>query len=512
MIDRRIFLQQVTAAGMIAAGCRPSDNASRLLRKLGAYPFSLGVASGDPTPTGVVLWTRLAPDPLRGGGMPPEAVNVNFEVSTDEQFSRVVKRGAVAAVPESAHSVHVELEGLDPDRWYWYRFIAGGEASPVGRTRTMPVLSSNPERMRFAVASCQHFEHGFYTAYRHMAQQDFDLVLHLGDYIYETSVSPVPARLHTGTEPTTVDEYRLRYAQYKLDRDLQAAHHSAPWIVTWDDHEFDNNYAGVFAEDFADPEQFLIRRAAAYQVYYENMPLRRSALPNGPDMKLYRTIQFGGLADFHVLDTRQYRSDQSCGDRRKPVCDEWSDPERTFLGNEQEAWLMDRLDKSAAKWNAIPQQVLMADVNFGPGNEVWHAMDKWGGYPVARERLLRFLDQRKPTNPVVLTGDIHSSWVNDVRIDPTDLSAPVVATEFVGTSITSGGDGVDMWDTGPMLLAKNPQIKYYNSKRGYMACELTPERWTTEFKRVDAVTNPNGTVTTHATFVVEDGTPGAQSA
>jgi alkaline phosphatase D len=276
-------------------------------------PFTLGVASGYPLPTGVVLWTRLAPAPLvPGGGMPREAVAVEWEVASDERMSRIVQHGAVTAVPEWAHAVHVEVEGLEPGRWYWYRFRAGRAVSPVGRTRTAPAADSVPDRLRFAYASCQHYEQGYFVAYRLMRADDLDLIVFLGDYIYESTTSRPRVRQHGAPECHTLDDYRIRYALYKTDRDLQAAHAACPWIVTWDDHEVSNDYANDRGQVLNGREWFLARRAAAYQAYYEHMPLRRQMVPFGPHMRLYHRLAFGGLVQFHLLDDRQYRAHQPC--------------------------------------------------------------------------------------------------------------------------------------------------------------------------------------------------------
>jgi alkaline phosphatase D len=325
------------------------------------YPFKLGIASGDPAPDGVVLWTRLAPDPLNGGGMPPEDVRVRWQVATDEAMSKVVRKGTATASKDWAHAVHVEVQGLLPDRTYWYQFKAGDEIGPVGRTRTAPAGDVMLQKFRFAFASCQHYEYGYFTALRHMAAEDLHAVVHLGDDIYEDGPHKNRARLHNSPEIELLDEYRNRYALYQSDPDLQAAHAAFPWIVTWDDHEFDNNYAGDISEQ---PNivatKFLQRSADAYKVFYEHMPVRRSTLPHGPMMQLYRNVTYGRLAQFSVLDTRQYRTDQPCGDHNKPLCEGVFDPNATLLGKTQEKWLCDGLTDSPARWNILAQQVMMA--------------------------------------------------------------------------------------------------------------------------------------------------------
>jgi alkaline phosphatase D len=509
---RREFLQiGGGVAGLIMLGAMPARRADAALRTR-AYPFSLGVASGDPTPDGVVLWTRLAPDPLGGGGMPPERAAVRWEIASDEGFGRIVQRGDVLAVPELAHAVHVEVEGLEPDRVYWYRFISGGEASPVGRTRTAPAAASRPDRFALAFASCQHYETGYFTAHRHLAEEDLNLVVFLGDYIYEGGVNERGVRQHTGPEITTLADYRNRYALYKTDPDLQAAHAAFAWTVTWDDHEVENNYAAGIAQANDPVEQFLQRRAAAYQAYYEHMPLRRAFMPKGPDLRLYRRLRFGDLLEVSMLDTRQYRTDQPCGDRVTPPCVQTYANEATILGAEQERWLFDGLGRSTARWKLLGNQLPMAEVDRAAGPERAYQMDQWSGYVQSRDRLMNFLHERRVSNSVVVTGDVHRSWVAELQLDPTKLSSPTVATEFVGTSVTSGGDGREMNAEGESILADNPHVKYYNDQRGYVRCTLTPERWQSDYRVLPYITRRGAPARTHASFVVEDGKPEVQRA
>jgi len=474
---------------------------------LAGYPFTLGVASGDPEPDGFVLWTRLAPRPLEpDGGMPHEPVAVEWEVAEDESFARTVRRGTESAQPAWAHSVHVEVAGLRPNRWYWYRFKAGRELSPVGRTRTAPASGAEVERLRFAFASCQKYEMGYYTAYEHMAREDLDMVLHLGDYIYEKIDNGAAVRPHGLPVADTLDAYRQRYAVYKSDPALQAAHAMAPWIVTWDDHEVSNDYAAEISDRFETepPAAFLLRRAAGYQAYYEHMPLRRSALPSGPDMLLYRRLEFGRLASFHVLDTRQYRSDQ-VGDDRPTSDPAVLDPERTLLGEQQRRWLDDGLDRSATGWNVLAQQVMMARVDFKSGPDEEISMDKWAGYEADRRRLLRRFRDRNTVNPVVLTGDIHSNWANELSADSDRPGEPPVAVEFVGTSISSSGDGGERLERLAALQEDNPFVKFFNGERGYVRCEVTPQTWRTDYRTVPFITRPNAPLNTRASFVVDSG-------
>ncbi|HEY7474546.1 MAG TPA: alkaline phosphatase D family protein [Vicinamibacterales bacterium] len=482
----------------------------RALSRFQIPPFGLGVSSGDPTSDGVVLWTRILGGARDPAELAQSRVDVTWEVAADERFSKVVKHGVVTATPQWGHAVHVEANGLDADRWYWYRFRVGDAPSATGRTRTLPRAGQAVDRLRFAFCSCQHYEQGLFTAYRHMSGEDLDLVFHLGDYIYEGPGTANRVRQHEGNELLTLDDYRRRYAQYRSDPDLQAAHAACPWFVTWDDHEVDNNYANASSERDDPPEIFLMRRAAAYQAYYENMPLRRSSLPQGPSMRLYRAFAYGTLSSFFVLDTRQYRTNQPCGDGRKAPCPEVFDPKATLLGPEQERWLFEQLDRSRTRWNMLPQQVMMARVDQTSGPDESLSMDQWAGYDADRTRVLDFLARRRPANPVVLTGDIHSNWVNDLKVDFLDRNAPVVAAELVGTSISSGGDGVDVQTRTPEILAENPFVKFYNSQRGYVSCELTPGSLSARYQIVDYITRPGAPKRTRASFVVRDGRPGAE--
>lgn len=514
-LDRRSFLIGSASFAVAALLSNRARGAVAAAPALPGYPFTLGVASGDPAPDGVVLWTRLAPRPREpGGGMPATPVAVAWEVAEDEAMSRIVRQGTTTADPAWAHSVHVEVDGLKPDRWYWYRFKCGAEISPPGRTRTMPPPGARAERLRFAFASCQKYEMGYYTAYEHMAREDLDLVVHLGDYIYEKDDGSGAVRPHGTKEIFTLDDYRRRYGIYKLDPALQAAHAMAPWIVTWDDHEVNNNYAGLTPEnpERQGPAAFRRRRAAGYQAYYEHMPLRRSAQPTGPDMLLHRRLEFGGLASFHVLDTRQYRTDQPLGDGMKPPGPALLDPAGTMMGERQREWLFDGLQRSGASWNILAQQVMMAraDREAGPGES--YAMDKWTGYEFERRRVLRHFRDSRVTNPVVITGDIHQNWANELAPDFDRPDAPNVAVEFVGTSISSGGDGVDRPDYLATLQAENPWVKYHNSERGYVRCEVTAEAMRADYRTVPYITRRGAPLHTRASFTVESGRPQLQRA
>lgn len=480
------------------------------------YPFQLGVASGDPAPDGFVIWTRLAPEPLEiGYGMPMVPVEVSWEVAADAGFKTVVAKGVTIAPPELGHAVHVEVGGLEAGRDYWYRFVAGKERSITGRARTTPALSAQVDRVRFAVAGCQHYESGYYTAHRRMAEDRPDFVFCYGDYIYEgrgNRLSNGPngpvenVRQHFGGEIYSLDDYRRRYAQYKMDADLQAAHAAAPWFVVWDDHETDNNWVSDTDQDGTDPKLFNLRRQAAVQAYYEHMPLRASAFPVGTSLQLYRRASYGQLLDLNLLDTRQFRTDQPCGDKFG-TCAEVESLKAEVIGLKQEKWLMDGLSASKATWNVLAQQVMMMDLDREPGPGVAVNPDSWAGYRSPRNRLLKQIRDRRIGNMVVLTGDEHQNYAGELHLDGAHPEGAPIGTEFVITSISSGGDGADQRADMAKIQAVNPQLKFNNNQRGYAICDVTPERWTTEFKVLDAITRRDGKLTTRAKLAVEAGNP-----
>lgn len=500
MATRRAFLGTLFALGAAPLLAQP---------RFRSNPFSLGIASGYPHPTGFVLWTRLA------GELDPVAFPVRWEVAADEGMRNVVASGTAEASPDWAHSVHVEPKGLEPERWYWYRFRAGDAQSPIGRTRTAPSTNASPERLQFAFASCQHFEQGFFGAYRHIVADAPDLVAFLGDYIYESSWGRDHVRAHTGGEPYTLDDYRARYALYKSDPDLQAAHAACPWIVTWDDHEVDNDYADDRPEDGMPKERFLARRAAAYRAYYEHMPLPERMKPNGPDMRIYTQLGWGNLARFYVLDDRQYRSWQACprtgrrgGSNTVNVaeCEALANPDRSMLGRAQERWLSGAFARSGARWNLLAQQTPMAQFDQlpGAGRRAW--TDGWDGYPAARARLFDALLEHRVANPLVLGGDVHSFNVSDLKRDFDDPSSPAIASEFVCTSITSQAWAQERLNA---FLPDNPHMKLVDSRfRGYVRMQVGAKETRADLRAMASVATADAACGTLASFVVEDGRPG----
>jgi alkaline phosphatase D len=500
MLTRRHFVA-TGASALIAAPAIVRSQA-----RWRANPFSLGVASGDPAPDGFVIWTRLAPEPLDAhGGMPIEAVPAAWEVAADPAFGTIVERGNAVARPELAHSIHVEVAGLRPDRPYFYRFTAGSERSATGRARTLPLASATPHRLRFGVAGCQDYQSGYYTAHRHLAAEDLAFVFHYGDYIYEYGPDNPAVRPHIGGLLESLDDYRRRHAQYKLDRDLQSAHAAHAFFMTFDDHEVRNDWAGDFDDDDdAPPEVFRLRRQSAFQAWYEHMPVRASQLPRGPAIQLYRGARYGNLARFDFLDTRQFRTNQPCGDGYKANCAQARSPRAHIMSAEEEAWLTRNLLRRDARWNVVAQQVMMMAIDrrekpaAAPGKVL--NLDSWAGYEAQRERLLARM--RGLNNVVVLTGDEHTAYAGLLH----DRDRPV-AVEFVSTSISSDGDGQDVPPWGPAFLANNPELKFLNNQRGYLACDVTPDEWRADFMIVDRISTPNGRVSKRGTLAVERGKP-----
>jgi alkaline phosphatase D len=509
-LDRRQLLRLATAAATPlwlprSAWAQP---------RIATNPFTLGVASGSPAADSVVLWTRLLADELAG-----QRATVRWEIADDEAFTRVLQQGQAEALPELAHSVHVEPAGLAPDRPFFYRFMVGAWTSPVGRARTWPAPDAQPQRLRLAYASCQRWDHGYFNAYRHMRADAPDFVLFLGDYIYEYPRSANEVRATDGVTTVTLPQYRARYALHKGDPDLQAMHAACPWLFTWDDHEVQNDYAGS-QTGIAQPAgvDFPARRAAAYQAYYEHTPLRASlltralqGLASGAELRLYGARRFGRLADLLLLDGRQYRSLQACSPPGRGSatlgpegCADWNDPRRTFLGAAQEQWLDARLAGGAgATWTIVGQSTLFGQRDFqsGPGRTLWN--DGWDGYPAARQRLLDTLQRHRPANPVLLGGDVHENWVGHIKADYDRPESAALGVEFCGTSITSRPSRPQQIGE---RLAPNPHFIYADAlQRGYGLAEFTPAQLRVQLREVDTVARPDSSVATAASFVVEAG-------
>ncbi|MEI9995800.1 MAG: alkaline phosphatase D family protein [Rhizomicrobium sp.] len=482
-------------------------------------PFSLGVAAGAPSRDGFVLWTRLAPQPLADdSGMTGGSQHIGYEIASDDAMHRIVQRGTAVADAAYGHSVHHQVRGLEPGRPYWYRFTSGAADSTIGRAMTLP--DPRNAALNFAYFSCSNYEAGYFSAYRHAAEENPDFAIFLGDYIYEYVDTKHPTvRTHSGgKECETLAEYRARYTQYRLDPNLQFLHASVPALVTWDDHEVQNDYADKWGEDFQDPQAFLARRAAAYRAFYEFMPVKPVfSQPHGPNMRLYDRYDFGDLLRVDLIDGRQYRSREACygqpkkggGHIETPAsCPELMDPSRSLIGLVQEKWLFDGLATSKAHWNVIANDVLMARLRQGGQDSYW--TDDWDGYPKSRERLLQHIAAAKPSNPVAITGDIHSFWANDLKADFDDAASPVIASELVGTSITSNPPPYEVFKG---FLPDNPHVKFFDSRpRGYVSVALTADAMTAKFQTVSDVKDPNAALSTLQTFVVENGKPGPVAA
>jgi len=513
---RSVLATGLAGLAATAFGGVPVGTRRRLPRPAGGVTlpgpaFTLGVASGNPRPDRVILWTRLAPLPLEGGGMPDQAVDVRWDVATDEGFAKIARRGTATAKPGGAHSVHVDVGGLEPGAEYFYRFRVGDDVSPVGRTRTLPKPGSAPKQLRLALATCQDYGTGYYTAYRDLVDRDPALVFFLGDYIYEHAIFSFADRANPTIEAVTLDDYRARYALYKTDADLQAAHQAVPWVTTWDDHEVDNNYAGDVSQGDEPPDEFRARRAAAYRAWYEHMPVRLEP-PRDAGVRVYQDFSFGDLARFFVLDTRQYADVPPCREQSAPLtdtgptCPDRERPDRTILGERQERWLLRGIERADERWSVLAQPVQMAglDVDLADGAPQYY-LDSWDGYPAARARVVEALANSRAESPIVLTGDYHASFVSDLRPDPFDTGAPVVATEFVAPAISSSPFSTD-------FTAGNPHVKYFDDRRGYVACTIERDTWTTEFRYVTDVQSAEPAFEAGPTFVVGRGTPEAQPA
>ncbi|QDX26940.1 alkaline phosphatase [Sphingomonas suaedae] len=515
--NRRNLVKSALAMTLLGGGV-PQGLARPVFTR---YPFTLGIAAGDPAQDGFVIWTRLAPDPQTpGGGMPPADVAIRWEVSEDPDFRKVARAGTALAEARLAHSVHVEVEGLLPRRPYWYRFLVhGAGTSPIGMARTAPGRGMPVDQVRLVMAGCQNFEMGYYTAFARLAQEpNVDAVYHYGDYLYEMGIQKAASpRKHLTGELYTLDDYRRRYAQYKADPDLQAAHAAAAFILSFDDHEIDDNWAAKFDKDGSPAEVFAIRKAAALQAWYEHMPVRRALMPGSNGVRMYRRLDYGSLVRVHVLDTRSYRSDQACerpGLSRAEIerCYPVDRPDRTILGAAQERWLDEGLSNQA-RWNFLAQQVMVMphDSRRDGATSPVASADNWNGYSYARQRLVDSIRRKGLTNVVIGSGDAHQNYVGVVPLEIEDLEGPAIATEFLATSISSGGTGGLRLPDEQDGLFHNPHMKLLNNQRGYHLFTISPDRWQTEIKVIDQVDRPNGNLSTLAAFLTHPGRPGAEA-
>lgn len=483
----------------------------------GDDPFALGVASGMPTPDSVVLWTRLAPRPFEPlGGLPEAPIAVRWELAEDEHFRTGRRHGEAWARPEHAHSLHVEVGGLPADRRFFYRFRCGDAESAIGRTRTAPAPGAEVARLRLALASCQHYEQGAFALQREIAGRDLDLVVFVGDYIYESTHPRYRLRAFEGPRPTTLEGYRRRHATYKLDPDLRAAHAAHPWLLTWDDHEVENDYAGSASRDEPDPDAFLHIRAAAYKAYFEHLPVSPRMAPRGASMPIHAHHGWGRLADLWTLDNRQYRSPQACGEpgaaggRLLNDCAELEVPARTMFGAAQERWIAGELTARQGAWRLLAQSTQIApsriDAPLGPSRVY---SDSWDGYPRARERLLGTIAAQPRGDVVCLGGDVHRHVAARLRADPRNPASPVVASEFVTSSLTTrnASDTAVQW-----MRAGNPDVLHARGdERGYLLIELDARRLRCEMRATAFPVRDGARVHAQAAWVVERGRPGPQA-
>ena len=482
------------------------------------YPFKLGVASGDPVSEGIVLWTRLAPDPYDLIALPQQSIPVAWQVAEDEKMRKMVQSGTSFAHAEHAHSVHVEVHGLKPDREYFYCFIAGKEKSPVGRTRTLPLMGKRLQDFRFAFVSCQDFTNGYFAAYHDMVRQDPQLIVHTGDYIYESIYKdgvrriPVPVAI-------TLDDYRLLHACYKLDPHLQEAHAAAPWLLIWDDHEVENDWGGSYSESIADPEQFLNRKTAAIKAYCEHLPLRLSTRMRHGRLRIHQRLGVGDLIEFNLLDCRQYRNRPPCQDETGHVlpqirpCAEALSHDRSMLGWEQEDWLRRGFGISGAKWNTLVQTTYMAPFDYVKGADTGYKTDGWDGYAASRQRILDMIVNKGIKNPISIGGEIHAFYAGVVNANAFDFDSPPVLSEVVCTSISSGGGGDQRYRETLDLFSENPFARYFENRvRGYALCNVSHKRWHTALRAVEDVQDPASPGSTLQELVIEAGKVDVSSA
>jgi alkaline phosphatase D len=478
-------------------------------------PFKLGVASGDPMADGFVLWTRLAPFPFEPDAVDPVPIHVQWRVASDDGMQRIVASGIAIASPQLAHSVHVEVAQLQPRTDYFYQFACGGYDTPVGHTRTAPLSGAAMQSARFALASCQSFTEGYFAAYRDMAGYDLDFILHVGDYIYE---SPYDAAVRRIPVPEARDlwGYRALHAQYKLDPDLQNAHARAPWLVIWDDHEVVNDWGRDYSPT-TPPREWPARKAAAFQAYYEHMPLRLSSRPAHGEARLYTRAVFGDLLEINLIDDRQYRDLPACLDHGREArrwvspasCPAILDKNRSLLGTEQEKWLLRGFGTQRCRWTVLAQQTAFAPLDMLEDEGLQLSQDGWDGYFASRQRILDVIRDRGLSNVVCLGGDIHSFYAGYVTAEPLNAQSKALLTEIVTTSISAGGGGEERYQTGQRLLRQQPFASYWDNRwRGYVLNEVTQREWQADLRKVSDVRVPTSAVASLNRLEIEAGRVG----
>jgi len=506
-ISRRALLRSALtiAAAQFAAGYKLQTALADTPKvRVDKDPFALGVASGDPSTDGFVIWTRLL-------NVDAAAAPVSFEIAADENFRRVAQHGTIATLASGGHSAHVEVRGLRPGADYWYRFRCADAQSPVGHART---IALRPQRLKAALTSCQHWEQGFFSAYADAIEQGVEVFLQVGDYIYEESFGAGPdVRKFGSLAPTTLEEFRERHALYRSDPHLRRAHAFAPFIVTWDDHEVRNDYAGAHGAFGVDPAMFRSIRAAAYQAYFEHMPLRPSSVQPGGEVRLFRRITYPSLATFHVLDTRQYRDPQPCSNpdqlkgRKIIDCAEADAEPRTLLGSAQEQWLARSLADESSIWTLLTQQTLFTPMRL-PDAAIWS--DFWDAYGGSRRRVTHALQQLAVRNPVLLGGDLHSFWVTDVHAEANNPASPLIATEVLTSCLAARNGPAELFARVPEM---NAHVRYLDNRHsGYAMLDIDANALEIDLRAVDDLTKPDSRAATLRRFRVEAGRRGVQPA
>ena len=487
---------QILMAKGIAAASAPAPKS-----RFTSDPFALGVASGDPRADGATIWTRLVGAGLQLLDAP---VRVPWEVSETESFSRIVRTGEDVAIDQAAHALHIDIEGLRPGRDYFYRFYAGDVVSRTGQFRTLPIKA---DQFRIALTACQHWEHGYFSAYADLVHQAPDLVLQVGDYIYEKSFGDGPDVRHfPDSDPVTLADYRARHALYKTDPHLQAAHAAAVWLAAPDDHEVENDYAGTHSA-LSESEAFLRRRANAYQAYLEHMPISLTRLTPG-GVRFHGKVDIGDLARLYLLDTRQYRSPQPRAPEGRargavvPRAEAERSEGRSMLGAAQEAWLNGELACPQPPWTILAQQTLFAPLALQrpEGEMIWS--DMWDGYPAAREAVLEALDGEAIQRALILSGDVHSFWRNDIL-----HKGRHIANEIVTSCLASRNAPAALFATAE---ADNPHVKYLdNAHAGYTLAEFDRHGARISFRAVRDLTDPESEVfELHVAEIEGPGKPG----
>jgi alkaline phosphatase D len=518
-MNRRDLLKGLAAAGLsigvseaASAGlARPRGKAS----DIELNPFQLGVAAGDPFPNGFVIWTRLAPAPLRAdGGMAPVNFAVRWEISRNETMTDVVQSGVAVAQPEWAHSVHVGPSGLEPGRDYFYRFRIGDYESRIGRATTLPAPGATVAQLRFGQVGCQDFQQGYFTALRRLAgERNLDFVFCYGDYIYNgKALLGTPRAMPSAwRQCSTLADFRRRYGLYKRDADLRALHRSCNFIASFDDHEVANNWYSTGGGK----GDYLLRRAAAFQAWYEHMPVRRRGYrADSPIIFAYRNYRYGKLLELAVLDTRQYRSAPACDDIFDD-CPDAAVESRTMLGAAQERWLSSLIAATPALWQVLAQQAQFTQMDWRAYRNLDEStpqfwMDGWDEAAAARARVIAMFAQNPHSNPVVLSGDLHRGIAYDIPSSQ-DPSSPPVGAEFLGTSVSSGGDGRYATRRVAEVFSQNPQVKLISEQRGYTLHTVSATGWRAEYKVVPYVSAPGAPVSTLNSFYLTPGKAGLQA-